>query len=296
MPTTPLQISYVDPDGTEWNLTDYSASDGFVCSGITGIEGLPVAMQTIPLLDGSAYPNYYIQQPGAISMAVLLCWPSNGNENTYYDLLDRFVRAFYTRRNEVPTPGYIVVQRPNGTKRQVQVYTTSGLNTPEVGIHGTVYSLTLDTPDPAWYDQQANQLLFVVPNSPGILPLLPVQLSSSYIIGDSNIYINSGASCYPQWTLSGPGTPTMTNHTTGRSWSLNTSIPAGHIVQVVTKPGQQSVVDVTSSNSMWDNLVLSGARDLWTLVPGLNQITVAMAGATLATTVGLTWRNRWFRA
>lgn len=296
MTTTPLQISYVDPDGTEWNLSDVSVQDGFVCSGIAGIEGLPVAMQTVPLLDGSAYPNYYIPQPGSINVAVLIAHPSNGDENDYYNLLDKFIRAFYTRRNELPAPGYIVVQRPDGTKRQIAVYTTSGLNTPEVGLHNTLYSLTLDTPDPSWYDQNANQLLFVIPNSPGILPLLPVRLSSNYIIGAASIFNGSGAAAYPTWTITGPGTPTMQNLTTGRKWSLNTAIPSGHIVQVVTKPGQQSVVDITSSTNMWDNLVLSGMRDLWQIVPGLNNVNIAMAGSSLATTVGLTWRNRWFRA
>ena len=296
MTTTPLQISYIDPDGTEWNLSDVSVRDGFVCSGIAGIEGIRTAMQTVPLLDGTAYPNYYIPQPGSINVAVLVSHPLDGDENDYYTLLDRVVRAFYTRRNELPAPGYIVIQRPDGTKRQVAVYTSSGLDTPEVGIHDTLYSLTLDTPDPSWYDQQANQLLYVIPNSPGILPLLPVRLSSNYIIGATTIFNTSGAASYPTWTMTGPGTPTMKNLTTGRTWSLNTPVPSGHIVQVVTKPGQQSVVDITSSANMWDNLVLSGTRDLWQIVPGLNSINIAMAGSSLATTVGLTWRNRWFRA
>ena len=303
MVTTPLQIQYIDPDGIEWPLSDITAQQGYTCAAIAGIEGLPVSMQTTPLLDGTAYTNYYIPQPGSPVIAILVTRPQvssakfgPNDESAYYDLLDRITHAFYNRRNMAPAPGFITVQRPDGSARQIQVFTTSGLNTPEVGIHNTLYTFTLQTPDPFWYNLDVNQLLFSISNATGILPLLPIRFASGSVIGAVNVLNNGGESAYPVWTITGPGTPTITNITTGRSFSLSAPISSGHVVQIVTQPGKQSAVDTTNATNIWDSLVLSTPRDLWPLVPGNNSINIAMAGSTLATSIGLSWRNRWLRA
>lgn len=303
MVTTPLRIGYIDPDGGEWNLSDQSMQQGYTCAGLSGIEGIPVSMQTTPLLDGTAYTNYYIPQPGSIVIAIMIDRPllesekfAANDENAYYDLLDKIAHAFYNRRNMAPAAGLISVQRPDGTTRQIQVFTTSGLNTPETGIHNTLYTFTLQTPDPFWYNEDVNQLLFQISNATGILPLLPIRFASGSVIGAVNIMNTGGESAYPVWTMTGPGTPTMTNITTGRSFSLAAPVSAGHVVQIVTQPGKQSVVDTTTSTNLWDSLVVSTPRDLWPLVPGNNQVNITMAGSTLATSVGLAWRNRWLRA
>src|ERR1700749_561388 len=235
-PPTPLVITYVDPDGNSCNLSDLSMSNGYVCTGIAGIQGLPIMMQTIPLLDGTAVPNLYIPQPGSIALGMLVGRPVSGAENDYYALLDRVVRAFLTRRNELPAPGYLQIQRPDGTTRQISVYTTSGLDTPETEIDYTVYAFTLQTPDPYWSDLVAQNLVFTVSAVPGILPLLPIQLAASTIIGNATIINSGSALAYPTWTITGPGTPTIQNLMTVRKWSLNTPIPSGQVVQVVTKP------------------------------------------------------------
>jgi len=295
---TPLQIGYIDPDNNYWNLSDLSMSKGYICSAIAGIEGLPVSMQTVPLLDGTAYPNFYIPQPGTIAIAILVAPPSaSQNEIDYYNLLDAIIRAFYTRRNEVPKPGYLQVQRPDGSTRQIAVYTTSGLNTPEVGLNDmSLFSIVLSTPDPFWQDAVPQTLTFQQATATGILPLLPVNLASGAVLGAATIVNNGSANSYPSWTITGPGTPTMTNNTTGLAWSLNQQIPGGQIVQVITKPGQQVVVNQTTGQSIWDQLTATSLRQLWGLIPGVNQINMQMAGASQATQVQLQWTNRWARA
>ena len=297
-PPTPLQIDYIDPDGNDWDLSDYTMSKGYICSAIGGIEGLPVSMQTIPLLDGTAIPNLYIPQPGTITLVILLSRPASDSENDYYSLLDTATRAFYNRRNDVPKPGYIQIQRPDGTTRQVAVYTTSGLNTPDtVGISNhTVLSLTLQTPDPFWEDLAKQQIVFTVSNVAGILPVLPIGLTGGTIIGNNTVVNGGNATAWPVWTITGPGKPTMQNLTSGRKWSLNTSIPTGQVVQVITKPGQQMAVNTTTSANIWDQLVLSSLRDLWPLMSGPNQLSIVMAGSSVSTSVGLSWTNRWNRA
>lgn len=296
-PPTPVQISYIDPDGAFWNLSDLSMSNGYVCSAIAGIDGFPIMIQTIPLLDGTAIPNIYIPQPGTIPLSILVGPPASGLENDYYTLLDRIVRAFYHRRNELPAPGTLIIQRPNGSQRQITVYTTSGLDTPDVGKNNMmVYTFTLQTPDPYWSDLTPNNLIFSLNNAAGILPVLPISLGGGTILGTATVNNPGNALAYPTWQITGPGQPTIQNLTSGRQWSLNTPIPAGHIVNVVTKPGQQMAYDVTAGVSVWDQLVFSSLRDLWPFLSGNNIINIAMAGATPATAVSLTWTNRWNRA
>jgi hypothetical protein len=298
MPPTPLQIDYIDPDGNDWNLSDLSMSNGYACAGIGGIEGLATSMQTIPLLDGTAVPNIYIPQPGSIALSILIGRPASDNEDDYYTLLDRVARAFYNRRNELPVPGYVQIQRPDGTTRRIAVYTTSGLNTPEVAVSShTVYSFTLQTPDPYWQDLVPQQLVFNIGSAVGILPLLPISLAGATIIGNNTIMNGGNAQAWPVWTITGPGTPTMRNVTSNKQWSLNTAIPAGHVVQIVTKPGSQMAVDTTTSTNIWDQLVLGGSlSNLWSLMAGSNQISITMAGSSTSTSVALSWTNRWNRA
>jgi hypothetical protein len=295
---TPLNITYIDPDGKTWNLSDRSMSNGYVCSAIAGIDGFPVMMQIIPFLDGTAIPNIYIPQPGTIGLAILVGRPVSDNENDYYTLLDSLVRAFLSRRNELPKPGTLIIGRPDGSARQIATYTTSGLDTPDVGKNDmAVYSFSLSTPDPYWSDLVANQRIYaLVQSAAGILPLLPIQFNGAAVIGDSTINNRGTGLAWPIWTITGPGTPTITNNTTGLSWSLNTAIPAGQQVQVVTQRGQQSVVNITTQTNIWSQLVVSTPRNLWPLVGGINSVTIGLAGATAASSVVCSWTNRWSRA
>lgn len=297
-PPTPLQIDYIDPDGFDWNLSDLTMSNGYVCTGITGIEGLAVSLQTVPLLDGTASASLFLPQPGTITIGMLVGMPSSQLENDYYKLLDRVSRAFFHRRNEQPKPGWIQIQRPDGTSRQIAVYATAGSNSPEVGINDmSVFSFTMQTLDPYWQDLVASSLLYKLNTASGILPLLPIQFAGASVIGASTVTNTGGAQAWPVWTITGPGTPTIQNLTTGRQWSLNTSIPAGNVVQVVTKPGQQVAVNMTTSANIWDQLVLGGTlSNLWALMSGVNQISITMAGSTANTSIGLSWVNRWNRA
>jgi hypothetical protein len=298
----PLVIDYQDPDGNWWSLSDRSMSQGWVCSAIAGIEGLPVLMQTLPLLDGTAIPLTYIPQTGTIGLAILVGRPANNDQFVYYQNLDKVVRAFYNRRNQTPTPGTLRVTRPDGSRRIIAVYTTSGLNTPEVGVNdATLFSLALSTPDPYWSDYGDTALHFQISfGNSGILPITfpapGIQFNPSQEAG-SFVLTNWGdAQAYPNWIITGPGTPTVTNKTTGRSWALNQAIPAGQQVQVTTKPGATSCVNITTGISIWGQLVFGGPHDLFPLVPGDNLVTIQVAGATVATAVDVGFTNRWLRA
>jgi hypothetical protein len=274
---------------------------GYCCSAISGIEGLPVMMQTIPLLDGTSLPLTYIPQTGTIGIAIIVARPASNDEDDYYDLLDKVARAFYHRRNEVPAPGTLMIQRPGGaTPRQIQVFTTSGLNTPEVGVNNiTVFTLALSTPDPYWSDASPTPLHFPgIFGNTGIFPIFPIAFNQTSVLG-SMIMTNWGdAATYPDWIITGPGQITVKNNTSNRSWGLNTSIPNGQQVQVTTSRGKQTAVNLSTNppTNIWNQLVFSGPHDLWPLMVGDNSVTVTISGATATTTVDVGFTNRYTRA
>jgi hypothetical protein len=237
-------------------------------------------------------------QPGTIVIGILLMRPASDQENDYYALLDRITSAFYNRRNALPAPGLLNIQRPDGSIRSIYVYTTSGLNTPEVAVsNGTVYTFILQTPDPFWSDSLTNQLSFIGAGSaPGILPLLPIRLGQSTIFGTNQLTNAGTAGAWPEWTITGPGTPTIQNITTGRTFALSSSIPSGQIVSIKTKPGQQQCVNTTTGTNIWDQLAIASPRDLWSLIPGVNNVSIALAGSTAASKIIVSWQNRWLRA
>lgn len=294
----PLGISYVDPDGYTWDLSDPSMKNGYICSAIAGIEGFPVMMQTIPMLDGTAIPNFYLPQAGTIGIVIAVTRPTSDDQNDYYALLDKIVRAFLSRRNELPKPGTLIVKRPDGTQRKISTYTTSGLDTPEVGLNDiSLYSFSLSTPDPYWCDMVPSTLTFGLPKNSGIFPLLPIIMDGPTAFGNQVITNKGTALSFPTWNITGPGTPTITNNSANpvRSFSLS-AIPAGQVVQVVTQRGKQMVVNLTTGANLWSQLVTSSPRDLWPLMGGDNKVSIVLTGATPASSVVVSWTNKWSRA
>src|SRR5215472_748977 len=280
-------IQYRDPDGQIWDLSDASLDKGYVCTAIAGIEGIPVMMQTIPMLDGTAIPTIYIPQTGTIGLAVLITRPASNSQDDYYKLLDAFARAFLNRRKENPAPGYIIITRPDRPARQIAVYCISGLNTPEVGLNDTtLYSLALATPDPYWSDVTQTSFPLIAPNNKGILPVgpfpaTPIVLDPAAVFGKTSVFNPSTGLIYPDWWITGPGTPIMKNLSSGRQWSLTAPIPAGDVVHAVTQRGKQMIVDTTSGQNLWPHLVTVGPHDLWPLLGNTNNnLSIEMTGST----------------
>jgi hypothetical protein len=126
--------------------------------------------------------------------------------------------------------------------------------------------------------------------------VLPVALNAATSIGDNSTFIDGDMPSYPTWVITGPGTPTISNKTTNRSWSFNIAIPAGQQVQLTTAPGKQAAINTTTKANWWGNLVFSGPHDLWPLVQGYNSITIDIPDATAATSVQMSYFNKWARA
>lgn len=293
----PPQISYLDPDGILWPLTDLTLPNGYICTGITGISGVPVSFSALALVTGGAIPQMIISQPGQIAMGMYL--ESLGDVNAYMRLLDAFAYSFRTERSGSPAPGYLIVQRQDGTTRQIAVYVTGGVESPvDENVYSSTYAISLSAPDPYWYDQfpTISQYVLTIAGPTGILPLLPINLTPSTVFGSQTVNNDGGSDTYPVWTFTGPGIPSVQNLTTGFQFSFFSALTTGQQVQVSTLPGNQYAIDVSNGSNMWGQIVKNSPRDLWPLVRGTNQISILMSGATSGSAVQLQYTRRWLRS
>lgn len=297
-PLIPPQITYIDPDGGSWPLSDLGLQNGYICTGIVGISGVPVNLTTIPLVTGGAIPQLVISQPGQIAIGIYIESP-NGDVNSYMKLLDEFEYAFRTERNGSPAPGQLVIQRQDGSSRYVNVYVTAGNDT---AVDDTptcsTYALSLISPDPYWYDLVPTLINYTlqVTGGTGILPLLPINLTPSTVFGNQIVVNDGGADAYPIWVFNGPGLPNVQNLTTGFGFSFATALSSGQSVQVSTVPGNQYAIDTGSLSNQWGQIVKNSPRDLWPLARGSNSISISMSGATSSSSVLLQYTRRWLRA
>jgi hypothetical protein len=301
---TPLYVTYTDPDGNEWPLSDLDVPNGYVCTGIVGLSGAPVTLYTSPLPRGGAVPLQYVPQPRKVLVGLYVeAQGGPTGQNDYLELLDRLSIALYTNRNDIPAPGVLAVQRPDGSMRQISVLCTDGLDQPDAspdtdGVLWTTYALTFEADDPFFEDSADTTLIFAgsAGGGTGILPLLPIDLGSATVIGDVIVTNDGTADAYPVWTVTGPGTPTFTNNTTGRTFGLISALADEQVIRITTKPGAQSAVDLGADTNIWSDLIQSTLRDLWPLVRGDNSLSLSLTGSSDDSSIAMSYRRRWQRA
>jgi hypothetical protein len=448
-------MTWIDPDGNSWFLSDLDMAEGFICEDITGLSGIPVQMTSVPLVQGGAIAqilNYQLRQ--IILTVFVMSVDGAVGQTDYLNFLDAFTRAFTTIRDLQPSPGTLIVQRPDGSQRQVTAYVTAGVDQPNdstdiSGLLFTTYVITLQAMDPFFYDLVSENFLFesaattvvletidfedgvdgyqaggtgaavaqstdfastgthslkltgdgthadpqafgplmavapgqhisvsvdfdasascpdtgygfnayapdgvtfvtagdaatftlaattkttktytydvpadgsvgfvsffygmfttpasslklyadniVFSNQVGILPILPIALQGATDLGDVTVTNSGTEDSYPTWVITGPGTPVMTNNTTGKSWGLSDALGDTDVLTVVTLPGQQSAT-LGDGTNWWDKITATTPADLWALVPGDNDVDVAVSSGGTGTEVELLMTRRWGRA
>ena len=295
----PLTVTYVDPDGEEW---DWSAPDARCrVLSVTGIGGPPAAYTDSALAGGASLPQSYSAAKRSIVVGIHVY--DDASQGGLLDLLDRLTFALWTERAGVPAAGRLVFARPDGRARQIEVFCTSGLEqtseeeSRDAYQRDTGYVLTFESGlDPLFSDSApVGPLVFAAPpDVGGIPPLLPVVLTPSNTLGETAVTNSGNGDAYPIWTVRGPGTPTLSNLTTGRSFSL-TTLEAGEEITVDTRPARQSAVDADGADR-WTDLVKTSPRDLWTLVPGRNELNLEIADAVEGSRIEMVYHRRWLRA
>lgn len=292
----PLGLTYVDPDGQAWALADYTS--GNVALSFAGIGGPLPAFTTLGLSTGGAIAQQYIAAIRTIVMQVIV-W--DDDQTAFLGRLDAWSRALWCQRAGSPSPGTFIVSRPDGSARQIQAYCTIGPDQPDddgtkSGRLWSTFTLTFQSVDPFWSDADPIVVEFAaVPSGAGVPPMPPVILAPATVLGDTVVTNSGDSDAYPIWQIFGPGTPTLTNNTTGRVFGLTNAIGSGDWIAIDTRPTRQSVVDQDGTNQ-WADLVESSPRDLWQLVPGDNALDMALAGAGTGSKIVMSYTRRWLRS
>lgn len=293
----PLGLTYIDPDGLAWAWGD--PSQNVFATACAGISSPPVTMTSIGLPGGGALPQFYSAAVRPIIIG-LRAYNDDGDQSAYLAMQDQLARSLWTVRSGSPAPGTLVVSRPDGTSRQVRVYCINGPDqgdddSTKSGLMWSTYTVTFQAPDPFFEDADSTDLEFGIYTAPGIPPMPPIQLAPSSLLGQTEVVNTGDADSYPVWRITGPGKPTITNTTSGRSFGLNVTLGVGEVVTVDTRPTMQSAVDGLGANR-WPDLVKSSPRDLWPLLPGLNELNLNMAGSAAGSKVVLSYTRKWLRA
>lgn len=296
---TPPQITYIDPDGSTWALSD--PDSGMIITSVSGIGSPPAALSGVPIPGGGSITNTYA--PTKRQIVIGLQAYDDDSQAGLLDLIDRLAWALWTARAGVPAPGTLQVARPGGTVRAIDVLTTSGpeqadtASTQDGYQYSTNFAITFQSAlDPLFQDTDpTGPIVFAAAPSGGVPPMPPVLLVPASTLGTTTVVNAGGGDAYPVWTIHGPGTATLTNVTTGRTFGLATALSSGEVVTVDTRPTLQSAVDGTGADR-WGDLVKTSPRDLWTLVPGPNLLNVALTGAGSGSAVELLYHQRWLRA
>lgn len=291
----PWGLTYIDPDGRAWALTDRSS--GVVALGCAGISSPPVSATSVSLPGGGALPQSYRPAARTITIGIHLEGSTQAEFNARQDT---WARALWNERAGSPAPSLLVVARPDGTSRQIEVSCIDGPDQSDddatkSGLTWSTYALTFAADDPLWADSDATELTFGSSSAAGVPAMPPIVLAPATLLGENTV-INSGdADSYPIWTIHGPGQPTITNETTGRSFGLDVDLGSDEVVVVDTRPTMQSAVDGTDADR-WGDLVKTSPRDLWPLIPGANNVNLSMASSGEGSQIVLSYTRRWLRA
>lgn len=296
----PIQVTYIDPDGVEWPWSD--PTSGIIVTSVTGIGSPPASYTGIALPDGGSLAQSYTATSRQIVIGLHVF--DEGSQAGLLDKIDRLARALWTERAGMPAPGMLVFARPNGTVRQIEVYCTSGPEQTDTDATRNAYQVSTDYAltftsalDPLFVDQEVVGPIVFEPPPPsgaGVPPMPPVLLKPRSSLGTTQVTNEGNGDAYPVWKLYGPGAPTVTNVTTGRSFSVE-ELSEGEVVTVDTRPGRQSAID-QDGNDRWGDLVKTSPRDLWVLPSGTSVLELEIANADAGAKIELTYARRWLRA
>jgi hypothetical protein len=292
-PTGVAVTTIVDPQGREWPLD--------------GTNGLWLQ----PGRKGFHAPNYvhYRDESPAVDGAF---W--RGVRTTVGDLFVPIAVVGYDRnallavRRQLmaaisPKRGEctIVSSYPDAGRRSIKGRYDSGMEGEEgKGAYGVTimkYGLRFIADDPYWFGDSvttswgSDAVTRTELPIPGADTFYEV-VTAAHVLGQATLFNPGDVDTYPIWTFTGPFSGiTLTNNTSGKTLTLTHSAASGaDRIVIDTTPGNTSIVDEAGVNQ-WAGL--TAGYSLWPLVPGVNDIDIAVAGTGTATTASMTYRPRY---
>ncbi|MFD1657003.1 phage tail protein [Streptomyces caeni] len=222
-------ITYYDPSGVAWPMTDTARGWYVLADGVTGLGAAPVALTTDALPRGGAHLRHVQPQPRTIT------WPLLVEGSDHLEFIARWrqlAKAFTRTLRE--GPGVLEIARPDGTRRQIDVYYQDGWQ--GLGAFGSgvtwdkATGLTLWCPDPYWVDPVALAVRREYGTSGVFLNPFPT-VSSSQVLGATTVTNPGDVTVWPTWTITGPASlVTFTRTDTGDAFAINPTQVSGSLL------------------------------------------------------------------
>lgn len=284
------QFQWLSAEGQLVTLTDRAAGYRVQADGTAGLNAPTYRFST------EQYANVdgvTVSALSADAREVTLGLLIQGDDE---QMLQARVAALTRAMRPKAGPGQLVVADALGTTRRLTCYYSGGLEGSEA--RGTKlpgrwwkFAVKFMAEDPWWYGEPRS--LSVGLGAPAaFFPIPPVTLSPSSVQGEFDVDLSdSDDPAYPVWTITGPGSDVvLTNETTGRVIEVNASLTSGQTMIIDTRPKLESIRRGDGANLMG---FLVGAPDLWPLIDGPNQVTLALTGATGASRIDGTFQPRY---
>lgn len=286
-------ITYVDPAGTRWPMTDLTGDWYALADGVSGLGAAPYVLTSDPHPRGGARLRHVQPQPRTIVWPLLV---KGEDHQVFTDNWRAMARAFTRSLRE--GPGLLEVARPNGQVRQIEVYYSDGWDGRgqfATGITWDSAVLTLWCEDPYWvstvpvvvHRETGTQVDYLVPYP---------SVSSSQVLGATTVTNPGDVDVWPEWVITGPASVIeFTREDTGESFTLTMadtvhgSLLAGETVTISTDPPR---VRSGTDENLVGGLDWPGAV-LWSLPPGDTAVTFQLDGAAAGSAVDLTVYPRY---
>lgn len=293
--------AYTDPTGTVWPLTDTEAGWFVLADGVTGLGASTYELTTDAQPRGGARLRHAQPQPRTIVLPLYVYGDTHVEFTERWRALARaLTMTLRLGPDGVPVPGVLEISRPDGSRRQIQVFYQDGFDgqgKQGYGIASDVAVITLWCEDPYWVDPTP----IGVHRESGTLDdfLVPFPtVSSSQILGKTVLHNPGDVIVWPEWRITGPASLiTFTHAGTRESFALDPdadgvdhgSLLAGEQVTISTDPPR---VRFENDDNWIGGLNWPGAV-LWGLAPGANQVTFQLDGSGPGSAVDLTFYARY---
>ncbi|MFJ1648018.1 phage distal tail protein [Streptomyces sp. NPDC088258] len=287
MPT----VSFTDPGGRVTMLTDWER--GWVLQ--PGAKGLDMPTYAMAQDESPGIDGYAVRQVRAQgkTIALPIAFWAQDYRAAYLERRRALIRSLNPKRGT----GTLTVTQPDGASRSIGVLYTDGMEGDEsldaAGTRWCMTVLTFAAPSPYWL---AGEVTTEWRNAASgtFLPLLPVVVGDSQVLGATTVDNSGDDQAYPVWTIKGPATSvTLTNQTTGQILVLTRTITGADTIVIDTRERRQTVL-LNGTTNLWPNL--STASTLWSLDPDINRLSLTVAGSTSATSVRMTHQLRYLAA
>ncbi|MYS48236.1 phage tail protein [Streptomyces sp. SID5998] len=295
-------VTYIDPTGTRWPMTDLTADWYTLAEGVSGLGAATYTLTSDPHPRGGERLRHVQPEARTIVWPVLV----RGADHMAFTRNWRALGSAFTRTLRVGPdgrrpPGVLEVARPDGSVRRIEVYYHSGWDgrgQAATGITWDSATLTLWCEDPYWEDATPVVVHRETGTQSDYLVPFPT-VSSSQVLGATVLDNPGDVEVWPTWVITGPATSIAFTRDPGADSSVSFVLDmtdtghgpllAGETVTISTDPPR--VRSGTGENLVgglnWPDAVL------WSLPPGQTPVTFQLDGAEAGSAVDVTFYPRY---